>query len=304
MIDFKRLQVDQKQQYESILFSVPNRGCEYSFANLILWGHQKVAFVHGCAAFFSHFYGRSVYPYPIGGGDRRAVISLIMEDAQQRGIPCRITNMLPSDWEELNSWFPDRFFRRTDRDGFDYVYAVDDLADLRGRKFQKKRNHFNRFRAEHPDYTVVPLTPENIPQAQCMVEDWYTHRVQEDPHGDYMLENIAMSRAFRCYSGLEMEGLMLMEGEKILAVTVGSRMAPDTFDVHFEKAREDVDGAYNAINCEFARYLRLKHPEVKFLDREDDMGLEGLRKAKLSYNPSFMVEKSWAYLHEEIVHDR
>ena len=96
---------------------------------------------------------------------------------------------------------------------------------------------------------------------------------------------------------------MLMEGEKILAVTMGSRMSPDTFDIHFEKAREDVEGAYNAINSEFARYLRQKYPEVKFLDREDDMGLEGLRKAKLSYNPDHMVEKSWAYLHEEISYD-
>ena len=81
---------------------------------------------------------------------------------------------------------------------------------------------------------------------------------------------------------------------------MGSRLSPDTFDIHFEKAREDVDGAYNAINCEFARYLRLKHPEIQFLDREDDVGIEGLRKAKLSYNPHHMVEKYWACLKEDI----
>jgi hypothetical protein len=83
---------------------------------------------------------------------------------------------------------------------------------------------------------------------------------------------------------------------------MGSRISPDTFDIHFEKAREDVDGAYPTINCEFARYLRLKHPEIRFLNREDDMGLEGLRKAKLSYNPHHMVEKYWAYLAEDL-HD-
>lgn len=81
-------------------------------------------------------------------------------------------------------------------------------------------------------------------------------------------------------------------------MTMGSRLGPDTFDIHFEKAREDVDGAYAAVNCEFARHLRAKYPELRYLNREDDLGLEGLRKAKLSYNPHHMVEKFWAYLED------
>lgn len=85
---------------------------------------------------------------------------------------------------------------------------------------------------------------------------------------------------------------------------MGSRLSEDTFDIHFEKAREDVDGAYPAINCEFARHLRLKYPQVRFLDREDDMGLEGLRKAKLSYYPHHLTEKCWAYEKEDIYDDQ
>jgi len=81
---------------------------------------------------------------------------------------------------------------------------------------------------------------------------------------------------------------------------MGSRMAEDTFDVHFEKAREDVDGAYTVVNQEFARYLRLKYLDVAYLDREEDMGLEGLRKAKLSYHPHHLVDKYRAYVAEEI----
>lgn len=107
------------------------------------------------------------------------------------------------------------------------------------------------------------------------------------------MESIAMSRAFRHYEGLQMEGAVLVENGEILAVTMGSRLWSDTFDIHFEKAREDVDGAYAAVNCEFARYLRLKYPNLRYLNREDDVGLAGLRKAKLSYNPHHMVEKSW-----------
>ena len=90
-----------------------------------------------------------------------------------------------------------------------------------------------------------------------------------------------------------------MEGEEVLAVTMGSRLSANIFDIHFEKARDDIDGAYAAVNREFARYLRQRYPELEFLNREDDLGLEGLRKAKLSYCPHHMVEKYWAYLAEE-----
>ena len=300
MIEFNRLKFSQKQQYEDILFSCPPRGCEYSFANLTLWGQQNVAFLHGCVAFFSHFYGRSLYPYPIGNGDKRAVLEAIIQDAKDRGIPCRISGMTDADRQELEALFPDRFLLRTARSSFDYVYDINDLADLKGRKFQKKRNHFNRFCKDHPGYTVQPITPCNLSQAQYMVNDWYTKRMKEDPEGDYLLENIALARAFQVYGELGMEGILLMDGDEVLAVTMGSRLNNATFDIHFEKAREDVDGAYTAVNCEFARYLRLKYPEVQFLDREEDMGLEGLRKAKLSYNPHHMQEKYRAYLAEDL----
>ena len=300
MIDFQKMDFSQREEYNRILFSCPPRGCEYSFANQTLWGLQKAAFLHGCVAFFSHFYGRSVYPYPIGNGDRRAVIEEILKDAQERGLPCRITGLTDADREELEAWFPGRFLLKATRDVSDYVYAIDDLADLKGRKYQKKRNHTNRFRAEHPDYTVVPLTACNMPLAQHMINDWYTARMKEDPEGDYMLENIALAKACRCYAALGMEGILLMEGDRVLAVTMGSQMAKDTFDIHFEKAREDVEGAYTVVNQEFARYLRLKYPEIAYLDREDDMGLEGLRKAKLSYHPHHMVSKHCAYVAEEI----
>ena len=300
MIDFHKPQLSEKEAYEAILFSCPPRGCEYSFVNQVLWGRQNMAFLHGCAALFSHFYGKSVYPYPIGGGDKKAVLEAVIHDAKKRGIPCRIVGMTDADREELEALFPGQFTFRSDRDSSDYVYAIDDLADLKGRKFQKKRNHVNRFRAEHPNFEVVPLTPCNMPLAQHMINDWYRIRMKEDPEGDYLLENIALARACKQYGPLGMEGILLMDGGEVLAVTMGSRMAPDTFDIHFEKAREDVDGAYAAVNCEFARYLRLKYPEVAYLDREDDMGLEGLRKAKLSYNPHHLVNKHWAYLTEDI----
>lgn len=295
MIDFHRLELAQREEYERILFSGPTRGCAYSFANLRLWGRQEAAFLHGCVAFFSHYHGRSVYPYPIGDGDRRRVVEELLRDAQERGIPRRFTNLLPQDTAELEAWFPGRFVFTSDRDDFDYVYALEDLADLRGRKFQKKRNHVNRFWAEHPRCRVEPLTQDTLAPAREMVEDWFQHR----EGGDLLLERVAVDRAFRHYAPLGMEGLVLEEAGEVLAVTMGTRLSPDTFDIHFEKAREFADGAYAAVNQAFAQDLRQRHPELRYLDREEDMGLEGLRRAKLSYNPHHMVEKAWAYWRED-----
>lgn len=303
MIDFQRLTPDQREHYQSLLFAGTERGCEYSFTNLCLWGHQKVAFLHGCVVFFTHFQGRSVYPYPIGSGDKKAAIEALLQDSRKRGIPYRITGITSEDRQELEQLFPGKFLICSNRDNFDYVYDINDLADLRGRKFQSKRNHFNRFCADHPDHQIVPISDDLLPQVKVFVDGWFAHRQKNDPHGDYFLENLAISRALKHWSLLDMEGIALMDKGGILAVTMGSRLSPDTFDIHFEKALDDVSGAYNAINCHFARYLRLKYPEVKFLNREDDMGIEGLRNAKLSYRPHHMVEKYWAYVQEEIHED-
>ena len=291
MIEFHKMKLAEKEEYEKILFACETRGCEYTFANLYLWGKQQVAFLHGCVAFFSHFYGRTVYPYPIGPGDKKTVIEEILLDARERGIPCRITGMTDADREELETLFPGKFILRSDRDGADYVYAIDDLADLRGRKFQKKRNHVNKFRSQHPNFQVVELNACNLPLVQHMINEWYRVRMKADPEGNYLLENIAMARACQNYVGLGMEGIALVDDGQVLAMTMGSRMGRDTFDIHFEKALEHVEGAYAAVNCEFARFLRLKYPDVAYRDREDVRGLQGLRKAKHSYNPHHMVGK-------------
>jgi len=299
MIDFQRLTISQKEAYEDLLFSVPERSCEYSFVNLYLWGRQQVAFLHGCAVFFSHFYGRSVYPYPIGDGDKKAALEAVLSDARERGIPCRLTGLTQTDMEELEAFFPGRFRFRPDRDSFDYIYDIHALADLKGKKLQKKRNHLNRFRAAHPDCRVVELNECNMTPGLHMLNDWFRNRMKLDPDGNYTLENIALTRAFRHYTGLGLEGILLMEGSTVLALTLGSRLSDRTFDIHFEKAREDVDGAYAAINAAFAAWLREKHPELEYLNREDDLGIPGLRKAKLSYYPHHMAEKHWAILLEE-----
>ena len=117
--------------------------------------------------------------------------------------------------------------------------------------------------------------------------------------GDFHLEQVAITKALRNRDALGMEGLVLLEKGRVIAMTLGSALSEDTFDVHFEKAMDQYMGAYAVINREFARYLKEKYPRLQWLNREDDLGLEGLRKAKLSYCPDRLIEKSWACLKED-----
>ena len=296
MIDFQRFDLSQKEKYNQFLMNCGERGCEYSFANLNLWGRQRAAFVEGYLVLFSQFERRSVYPFPVGKGDIKPVLDAIIHDARARGIVCRLTGLTAADCMLLEELYPGQFRLHPDRNGCDYIYDIHDLADLKGRKFQKKRNHLNKFRENHPEHRVLPITPELLPRVQEMVQIWYEQHAEND---DYHLERQAMRRAFANMEELDLEGLVLEENGRILAMTMGSRLSQVTFDVHFEKALEEVDGAYPAINQAFAAYLREKYPDLLYLDREDDMGLPGLRKAKLSYNPHHLVTKFWARLWEE-----
>jgi len=299
MIPFEKPDLRKKEQYEKLLMNCGRRGCEYSFVNKFVWGRQKAAFLGEQLAFFSQFDRRSIYPFPIGHGDLQPVLDAVIQDAHERGIPCYLSCMTKADCELLEQLYPGRFRFHEDRDAFDYIYAIDDLAELKGRKFQKKRNFANRFDQTHPDCKVLPLDESTRAAAFCMLQKWYAHREELDPHSDFHLEKLALERAFAFQKPLGLEGIVLMENGELLAFAMGSFLSADTFDIHFEKAREDVSGAYNVINREFARHLRQKYPQLKWLNREDDMGLEGLRKAKLSYNPDHMIEKYWARLWEE-----
>lgn len=295
MLDFKPLEFSQKEEYDRILRHKV-RGCAHSFVNLYLWGRQKALVHQGNLAVFSQFGGRSMYMFP-AGEDVKPTIDAMMADAAERGIPFRLTGMVKDDCELLQQLYPGRFRIHTDRDHFDYVYEVTDLAELKGRKYQKKRNHLNRFYEAHPGVVAVPMTVEMLPPVKELVAQWYENRLSADPTADFHMEKAAVKKALEHFTELGMVGMVLMEDGKLLAMTMGSAIFPEVFDVNFEKALDPA--AYPAINNAFAKYILEAFPEIRYLNREDDMGLEGLRKAKLSYCPDRLLEKSWACLLED-----
>ena len=302
-IDFKPLVLTDKERYETYLFAGKARGCEYSFANLYLWGEkQNIAFFEDHAILFLRYGKHTAYLYPLGIGDKKEVLDAILADARERGINPVLSGVLPEERETLEALYPGVFTYTAKEGSFDYVYHIDDLAELTGKKYHGKRNHLNRFKEAYPSYRAEPLEEAHFPFVRQMVERWYRERAERDLEGDYEMERMAFDGALRDYEALGLDGLVLLDGDDLLAVTVGSRLSHDTFDVHFEKAC--VGGAYTAINYEFSRYIREKYPEVRFLDREEDMGIEGLRRAKRSYHPHHNVIKYRARHKEEGHEDR
>ena len=300
MIPFRRPTLADRDTLQPLFLKAAYRGCEYSFANIYLWGQQQVAIVDGALVIFAHWDGRSIYLYP--ESDRlEEIVDLLAADARERGIPLRLYGLTQPRMEQLEAAFPGRFGFTTCRDSYDYLYDINRLADLKGKKMQQKRNHINRFLQEHAEWTAEPITAENLDECRRMAAGWYEQHALLSPTTDYTLEKLALRRAFDAYDILGMEGLLIRTDGRIVAMTMGNRIGEDTYDVNFEKADPDIPGAYPLINREFARLLRQRHPELRFLNREDDMGLPGLRKAKESYHPDELLEKFRAYVRAEHV---
>lgn len=297
MIAFRSAELSDRPALQPLFWKSTYLGCEYSFTNIYLWGQQQFAMVDGHLVIFAHWDGRTVYAYPESEG-LPTVVEQLAADAAERGIPLRLNGLTRERTKELESLFPGKYGFCLRRDSFDYLYDINRLADLKGKKLQQKRNHINRFLAEHDNWSIEPIGPDNLDECRRMVADWYARHAEINPTTDYTLEKRAIRRAFDAYDALEMEGIALRDEGRIIAITMGNRIRPDLFDVNFEKADPEIQGAYPLINREFARVLRSRYPELRYLNREDDMGLPGLRKAKESYHPDELLEKFRAYLKE------
>lgn len=290
MIDFHEITIADRAWMRPILYHCSFPGADYTFNNMYFWSgfYGQVGLVAGFLTQRRRFGDVESYIYPAGQGDVRQALEQITLDARERGGTLRLRGVTLETRAVLESLYPGRFTFKPYRDAFDYLYSVESLTQLRGKKLQAKRNHCNRFCAEHPDWYTRPLTADNLGQCRGLLDVWYESHPASAP---LAVEQQAIDRVLENYDTLEMDGLMLFDGERLVGVSMGSRMNEQYYDVNFEKALADVDGAYAMINREFSRMVAARYPEVQYLNREDDMGLEGLRAAKLSYHPTLLLEK-------------
>lgn len=293
MIDFKSISLKDRDLLTSYLLSTDRRDSNLSFANLCCWQFlncSSFAFVDEQLVIrFCFSENQTVYTLPAGEKTGKDAIRSLARQAMQEGLPLYLYGVLPVMQEELEKVFPEVFEYRSNRDHFDYLYRRIDLASLQGKNYQPKRNHVNKFRKTY-DYRFTPMTAEMLSDCIAMYDQWCTERrCEEDESLTY--ERQALVYGMEHFRELGLEGGVLWVEGKIIAFTFGCPVNRDTFCIHAEKALKAYEGAYNAVNQDFACHLS---DRFTYLNREEDLGIPGLRKAKLSYRPAVLLQKGLA----------
>jgi hypothetical protein len=296
MINFRTAVITDKDDVDKILAEYQGRNCEFSFQNLFAWaGRYETVIAIKDGSLLTQFNGDR-YLYPVGG-NTRAAVELLMDDARERGIRFIMTSLTADDAAELNANFPDIFTLKPERDAFDYIYDINKLSTLEGRHLHQKRNHIRRFEENQADWNFELINNENIKECMEMGELWHKQNQNSDGDDTFEQENTALKLCLDNYEALKLDGGLIRSESQVVAFTMGGRIGrSDTYNVNFEKARSDIQGAYTIINREFCKYIRDKYTDIKYINREDDLGIPGLRKAKLSYRPEILLEKYTATL--------
>jgi len=262
--------------------------CDMAFANIFCWQDTYRTEIAECGGFllirFVYGSGETGYMQPVGDGDVRRIVSMLADDAAARGSALRIVGLTPEWRTKIENAFPGEFAFSAPRSLCDYIYLASDLAELRGRRYQPKRNHVNRFVSQYA-FRYEPLSAANMPDCMELNRKWIA--AHDDSPSEHA-EQAAMQRAFACFDELGLRGGVLYADDRTAAFTYGSAIDGETFCTHVEKADAEIEGAGAMINRLFAQSLA---GEYRYINREEDLGLEGLRFSKLSYHPTILLEK-------------
>lgn len=297
MLDFRPPVTEDRKWVAPIISHAKRFGCDYSFGDMFIWQHVYNIRIASHDGFLFSINGtdddngikRPTYGFPVGEGNLKEAIELIEEDSAKRGYELEMFGLNNECVKKVETLFPGKFDFEPLRDSFDYIYLTENLINLPGKKFHGKRNHIAAFMREN-EWSYEPITADNLDECRAMNAEWERRNREKDPEAmDDELDAINIS--FENYFDLGFVGGLLRANGEVVAFTFGEEMNPEVFCTHIEKAYADVRGAYPMINREFAANALSQY---KYINREDDTGSEGLRKAKLSYCPDILLEKYMA----------
>ena len=285
MLEFRKAEISDREAICSILQKSPCRSMEYNFTLLFMWQNQygmEFAIENGML-FMRGGRKEKSYLFPCAD-DLKAALKKLFELCPD-GLS--FYSLTDAQKEFLEREYPQKFIFTENRNMGDYVYLAESLSELKGKKLSSKRNHINRFCTEHPDWVYEEITAENLDEVKKMHALWCESNDVETRKG-LAEETEAVKTVLENYSELCLSGGLIRAEGRVVAFSVGDRLNNDTFLVHIEKAFSDINGAYPIINREFVRHNCM---DCKFVNREDDAADEGLRRAKLSYQPYEIIRK-------------
>lgn len=303
-IPFKKIELEDKAVIDHYLKKKTYRSCELIFSNIYLWSRYyptDYAVVEDALVFRSRKEeGSFAITFPAGEEEKiRRALDVMFQVFEQKGAPIQMYLVQEQEFELLEQWYPGRFSITYDRDAADYVYETEKLTTLAGKKLHGKRNHINNFKKQYPNWSYERITEENREDCFQMAMKWrQDHECEYDQ--EKRDEMCVTLNALRLITELQLVGGLLRVDGEVVAFTIGEPLNPDTFVVHIEKAFADIQGAYPMINQQFVEH---EAQDFLYVNREEDTGSEGLRKAKLSYRPAFLVNKGFVCEKKEEQHD-
>ena len=296
-LSFHQLTLSDREAVQAVTLNAGRRNCNYTFANLVgwqFWYYTEVCVLENAVVLRYTFDGRRAYMVCTSEELSLQLIEALFDDSNGDltliGLEDSQVAQLSTIKVPLALWrgvrgeaSPFSISVEPVRNQYDYIYRRTDLATLHGRHLDAKRNHINRFRAEHPDFEYRPLAPEFFDECRRLTEIW---QEEKDASDTIDVEKYVMETIFSNWDALGMTGGSIFVDGRMVAFTYGSAVTTDTLDVCVEKADRHVEGAFAIINQQFAEHL----PEQYiYLNREEDMGIPGLRQAKLSYHPEILL---------------
>lgn len=290
--NFKRTELDDKEIINRYLEKDDSRGCDFTFANIFLWSRKypvKWTVIEDTLVFKSESDDHLAFSMPVGDDENvKQTLEILEQYCKEREKPFQLYNVTREKFEKIEQWFPKKYEIEYLRDYADYVYESEKLATLAGKKLHGKRNHINKFKKVYDgNWSYETMSKENLEECFQMGLKWRNDNGCEEDY-EKNAEICVTLNALRLFEELDLVGGVLKVHGEVVAFTIGEPVTKDTFVVHIEKAFADVEGAYPMINQQFVSHECM---DYTYINREEDTGAEGLRKAKLSYRPVFLVEK-------------
>lgn len=286
MLEFRKIEIEDIELFKEFTKKTNEISCENAFVNLFVWQniyHNMIAMKNGTLFIKSDENGKEVFRLPMGGDMEKGLREIL---SYCGGKYPEFWNPLGESFHRLPLWFTEKYDFYEERDAFDYIYLQENLALLQGKKYHSKRNHISAFTKKY-NWRYEKITPENLDKIRICAEEWY--KANSERLDKYMLcEKQGVELILSNMDRLNVTGGAIFISDKAVAFTLGSPINPNVFDIHIEKALPEFAESYTVINREFAAN---ELGNYKYINREDDMGLEGLRKAKLSYKPEILLKK-------------
>lgn len=294
MLSFERINADNILEIKDFLKYKISRTSDYTIGAIYMWREfyeTSYAIYDNMILYKVRFLNRVSFTYPVGSGSLTKAMDALKEYCFTREIPLwfctvpqEILSLLQDQYHGIVPGIPNR-------DWADYLYLADDLAQMAGRRYSGQRNHINKFMKLYPDYRYHKITPDNVDRVIGFLKDYQINYGKESS-----LAQEELSRSLELMPFLDkfsLPGAFLEVDGKVIAMAVGE-IVNDTLYCHIEKADRNYPGSYQMIVKEFARNTMTE--DVKYINREEDVGDEGLRTSKLSYHPDQLLDKYCIFL--------